>query len=198
VPPVTRCCLAPSLLLHTSVSSSPSQEPSASTNRSSRRHPLPMLRAPLHRRPTPTSAWSSHHLQELCTGPSQLHKPRAGAIDLRPTPPLPNPLRPSRCERLHVHHRLRPRTTPAAASTSSAPMHSPSPATLAPPVTTDPRPRRRLLPVQPHHRGQPRRPLCHLNRVPPPTSSCPSHRPPSAIAIGWLEPAEPPQRCVCC
>jgi hypothetical protein len=77
---------------------------------------LPM---PLRRRLTPTSAQSSHHHQELCTSPPQLPEPRASPIDLWPAPPLPNPLRSSHHKRLHVHHRLRPSSSPAATTTSS-------------------------------------------------------------------------------
>jgi hypothetical protein len=115
-------------------------EPLAAKNRSSRRRPLPLLRAPLHHRPTPVSTRSSHHHQELCADLPQLPVPRTGAIGLRPVPPPPNPLCLSLHERLHVHHRLQPRTAPATASTSSTLMRSPSPTTPAPPATTGPRP----------------------------------------------------------
>jgi hypothetical protein len=55
-----------------------------------------------------------HHacLPKLWGNTKQLPKPLAGAIDIRPAPPLPNPLRLSHRECLHVHRCLRPRTAP--------------------------------------------------------------------------------------
>jgi hypothetical protein len=70
----------------------------------------------------------------------------------------------------------------------------PSPTTPAPPTTTGTHPRRRLLPVEPHHHGQawvgPHRPPPTSNG-PLATPSCPSHHSPSAIAADWPEPAGP-------